>query len=147
MKPFVIRPATAADVPDIISLLQSHQLPIDDIQHHWPFAVVAQAAGRVVGCSALEFYRPYALLRSVAVAEEWRKSGLGYQLVQELLNLAHNQKIKAIYLLTETAVDYFPKFGFQVIERGNVPAEVQQSVEFQSACPASAVVMVLHLAH
>lgn len=147
MKPFVIGPATAADVPGIISLLQSHQLPIDDIQHHWQFAVVAQAAGRVVGCSALELYRPYALLRSVAVAEEWRKSGLGHQLVQASLNLAHSQQLKAIYLLTETAVDYFPKFGFQPVERGEVPAEVQQSVEFQSACPASAVVMVLNLAH
>lgn len=147
MKPFVIVPATANDVPDIILLLQSQQLPIDDIQHHWQFAVVAQAAGRVVGCSALELYRPYALLRSVAVAEEWRKSGVGQQLVQTLLVLAHSQQLEAVYLLTETAVDYFPKFGFQVIERGTVPALVQQSVEFQSACPASAVVMVLPLVH
>lgn len=147
MKPFVIVPATANDVPDIILLLQSQQLPIDDIQHHWQFAVVAQAAGRVVGCSALELYRPYALLRSVAVAEEWRKSGVGQQLVQSLLILAHSQQLEAVYLLTETAVDYFPKFGFQVIERGTVPALVQQSVEFQSACPASAVVMVLPLVH
>jgi amino-acid N-acetyltransferase len=46
-----------------------------------------------------------------------------------------------MYLLTTTAERYFPKFGFERIERRDVPETVQASVEFTSACPASAVVM------
>ena len=36
---------------------------------------------------------------------------------------------------------FFPKFGFEQITRDQVPQSVQGSVEFQSACPASAIVM------
>jgi amino-acid N-acetyltransferase len=46
-----------------------------------------------------------------------------------------------VFLLTTTAERFFPKFGFEQIDREQVPASVQQSVEFQSACPASAIVM------
>ena len=46
-----------------------------------------------------------------------------------------------VYLLTETAGDFFPRFGFRPTTRAAVPSAVQQSVEFREACPASAVVM------
>ena len=38
--------------------------------------------------------------------------------------------------LTTTADGYFPRFGFERIERSQVPATVRESVEFTSACPA-----------
>jgi len=44
-------------------------------------------------------------------------------------------------LLTTTAADFFPKFGFEPIARADVPASVQSSIEFTSACPATATVM------
>ena len=47
----------------------------------------------------------------------------------------------ALYLLTTTAERYFPKFGFERIERAEVPLSVQTSIEFTSACPSSATVM------
>jgi amino-acid N-acetyltransferase len=43
--------------------------------------------------------------------------------------------------LTTTAERFFPKFGFEPIDREQVPPSVRESVEFQSACPASAIVM------
>ena len=46
-----------------------------------------------------------------------------------------------VYLLTTTAEQFFPKWGFVQIPRDDVPAGVQQSVEFQSACPSTAIVM------
>ena len=48
---------------------------------------------------------------------------------------------QALYLLTTTAEGYFPKFGFERITRAEVPPSVQASVEFATACPASAIVM------
>lgn len=58
-----------------------------------------------------------------------------------ILQLARGLRTPHAYLLTTTAERYFPKFGFERIERHDVPASVQASTEFRSACPASAVVM------
>jgi amino-acid N-acetyltransferase len=44
-------------------------------------------------------------------------------------------------LLTTTAAEWFPRFGFVRTTREAVPMAVTASVEFQGVCPASAVVM------
>jgi amino-acid N-acetyltransferase len=50
-----------------------------------------------------------------------------------------------VFLLTTTAENFFPSFGFQRIERADVPTELEQSPELRGACPASATVMKLTL--
>jgi amino-acid N-acetyltransferase len=142
---FTIRPAQPTDLPAIQALLESHHLPLDDLAQHLATAVVAEKDGRVVATAALELYGSEALLRSVAVAESQRRTGLGRQLVQAILELAHQRGIGEVYLLTETAVAYFPRFGFQPIARAEVATAVQQSAEFTTACPASAQAMKLAL--
>lgn len=49
-------------------------------------------------------------------------------------------------LITTTAENYFPAFGFAPIARAEVEPAVQASVEFTGACPASAALMALTLA-
>jgi len=122
-------------------LLQDNHLPLDGFADHRPSLLIAEEDGRVVGCAGLELYADGALLRSVAVAASHRGRGLGLDLTRAALELAHRQQCPAVYLLTTTAEQFFPKFGFEVIRREDVPASVQQSIEFVSACPASAVVM------
>jgi len=99
----------------------------------------------IVGCSALEVYGDFALLRSVAVDEYHRGDGLGRDLTRAALDLARQRGVSEIYLLTETAGEFFPRFGFKPTSRADVPATVQESVEFTSACPVSALVTVLSL--
>jgi amino-acid N-acetyltransferase len=89
----------------------------------------------------LELYGGSALLRSAAVEESWRGSGVGRVLVDRALDLARQHRIEDVYLLTTTAEHYFPKFGFACVSRDAVAEGVQSSIEFQTACPASAVVM------
>ena len=57
------------------------------------------------------------------------------------MRLAEGRGVEAVFLLTTTAEAFFPKFGFEPMLARDVPASVQASVEFRSACPASAVVM------
>jgi amino-acid N-acetyltransferase len=57
------------------------------------------------------------------------------------IGLARRLEVPAIYLLTTTAERFFPKFGFERIQRTDVPATVQTSIEFTSACPSTATVM------
>ncbi len=138
-----IEPATESDLTMILNLLEECKLPRDGFKENVNTALVARDGRAVVGSAALELYDPFALLRSVAVAASIRNKGLGKRLVKAALALARQKKVERVFLLTLTAPDYFPKFGFRPIERTRIPQAVQQSVEFTSACPASAVAMEL----
>jgi len=129
------------DGPAILDLLRRNALPLDGLSDHLGTAVVARDNGQVVGSAALEVYTDGALLRSVAVSSEHRDSGIGRRLTDAAIALARELDLPGMYLLTTTAQDYFPRFGFEQIDRAAVPASVQASVEFTSACPASAIVM------
>ncbi len=141
----VIEHAQPSDGHAIYALLQANHLPLAGLTDHIATALVARVDGAVVGSVALEVYTRSALLRSVAVTTAWRGQGLGEQLVRAALRLAREQKISHVYLLTETAQDFFSRLGFHSVERGQVASDVQQSVEFTSACPLSAAVMVVEL--
>ena len=136
-----IETARPADATDVLRLLDQNHLPIDGLADHLATTVVARHNGRIVGSAALEIYPDGALLRSVAVAPELQGHGLGRELTEAAIRLARDLHVPAIYLLTTTAERYFPKFGFERIQRADVPPTVQTSIEFTSACPSSATVM------
>jgi len=140
-----IEPASRNDLPDILTLLERSDLPKDGITNHVATALVARNANRIVGCAALELYGAEALLRSVAVDEPLRGQGIGRKLTDAALELARRHKIKTVFLLTETASQFFLRFGFRQVSRSQVPDTVKRSVEFTSACPTGAQVMARHL--
>ena len=136
-----IERAQPDDVTDLLRLLEQNQLPGAGLQHHIGTALVARQNGQLVGSAALEVYPDGALLRSVAVAPALHGRGLGHNLTDAAILLARELRSPAVYLLTTTAERFFPKFGFERIARSDVPASVQTSIEFTSACPSSATVM------
>jgi N-acetylglutamate synthase-like GNAT family acetyltransferase len=136
-----IERARSEDIQGVLDLLTANQLPLDGLRDHLDTLLVARHDGRVVGSAALEMYCDGALLRSVAIAPALQRHGLGRDLTEAALHFARERQVPAVYLLTTTAEDYFPKFGFERIERRDVPASVRASVEFTSACPSSATVM------
>jgi N-acetylglutamate synthase-like GNAT family acetyltransferase len=143
-----LRPATRQDLPAIEQLLMSSGLPTAGVANGLSSFIVAVSEHdqRIVGVVGLEHCcAEYALLRSTAVAPEWRSAGLGRRLVTHVIADAESRGVKALYLLTTTAERYFPSFGFVKTQRDAVPEEVKQSVEFREACPASAAVMALEL--
>lgn len=146
MRAVHFRGATPADLPALEALLQSARLPLEGVAEALPHFVVAESEGTIVAAAAMEPYGLAGLLRSVAVAEGWQRNGLGAAIVQQALSTARLQGIEDVYLLTTTAEEWFPRFGFARIDRAKVPEPVRRSVEFTSACPASAAVMHLALA-
>jgi amino-acid N-acetyltransferase len=140
-----IEMAQAEDLEAVLTLLSDNGLPLDGLADHLETLLVARRVGRVIGSAALEVYPDGSLLRSVAVQAESRSLRLGRALTDAVLALASERGSPAVYLLTTTAADYFSKFGFERIAREDVPATVRTSVEFTSACPASATAMRLRL--
>jgi amino-acid N-acetyltransferase len=136
-----LRMARPADLAGVLSLLERSDLPTAGVAEEFAHFLVAESDGELVGVAGLELYDGSALLRSVAVEEGWRKTGVGRTLVERALDLARERGIEDIYLLTTSAEHYFPRFGFACVSRDSVADGVRGSVEFQCACPASAKVM------
>lgn len=136
-----VRAARPDDLPRVEALLTASQLPLDGVAEAFEHFVVAEHDGRLVGVAGLEVCCDNALLRSVAVAGDWRSRGVGRQLVTLAIAQAESRGIRALYLLTTTAEQYFPSFGFTTVPRDQVPDDVRATREFQGACPASATVM------
>ena len=141
----MIRGAGAADLPGIERLLTASDLPLAGVRDALPAFLVAEANGELVGVAGLEVCCDNALLRSVAVDARYRSKGVGRALVTRLIASAEARGLRALYLLTTTAEQYFPSFGFRPIERSEVPEDVRATEEFTSACPASARVMAREL--
>jgi amino-acid N-acetyltransferase len=137
----VIEAAGDRDLPEVHRLLEHHRLPLDGVDDHVHTMVVARDGSRIVGTAALELYADGALLRSVAVDPAQQGLRIGHRLTEAALSLARTHGADAVFLLTTTAEGFFPRFGFEPIERADVPVSVRASIEFQSACPESAVVM------
>jgi amino-acid N-acetyltransferase len=137
----VIERATINDLPEVLNLLERHNLPLDGIRDHIDSMVVARDGERIMGVAAAELYADGALLRSIAVDRTVQGKGVGHQLTEAVLHIAEEHDLDTMFLLTTTAERFFPRFGFELITRAEVPATVQASIEFQSACPASAFVM------
>jgi amino-acid N-acetyltransferase len=142
----VIGPANVHDLPAVHDLLERLHLPLAGVDDHVQALIVAREGSHVVGTAAVELYPDGALLRSVAVDPSRQGRRLGHQLTEAALNLARAHGADTVFLLTTTAERFFPRFGFEPITRDDVPASIQASVEFQSACPASAIVMRRRLA-
>jgi arsenate reductase len=132
-------------IPEIAAFLTANGLPLAGLAEHATQLLVAREGGRVIGTAALEIYGRDALLRSVAVDAATRGTGLGQRLTHAALERARQRGVSRVFLLTETAAAFFPKFGFTSIERSSVPESIRGTIEFASACPASAHVMVLNL--
>ena len=137
--------AQPEDLPQILVLLERCGLPLLGVADMRETTVVARKEGKVIGCAALEVSGPVALLRSVAVDPTHQGQALGSALVQRMVKDAQDLEVQQIYLLTETASAYFPRFGFHLIDRSDVPPAIRRSVEWEVACPVSAQAMVLHL--
>jgi N-acetylglutamate synthase-like GNAT family acetyltransferase/protein-tyrosine-phosphatase len=133
-------------LPEFLAFLSGNGLPPAGLAEHATDLLVARDGNRLVGTAALEVYGPDALLRSVAVDPGQRGGGLGRRLTRAVLEAARSRGVRRVFLLTETASGFFPRFGFAEVERASAPPSIRGTVEFASACPASARMMVLELA-
>jgi len=140
-----IRPARPRDLEPVKTLLISSGLPPDGIEDHLSSMVIAEREGEIIATAALEIYGESALLRSVAVDAREQGTGLGRKITAEAIGVARHLNVIRVFLLTETAREFFPKFGFRIVDRAAIPDLVKSSLEFTTLCPDSALAMELKL--
>lgn len=134
------------DETQVKELLAECELPYQDItpahmRHFW----VLRDGSRLAGVVGLELLGECALLRSLAVRASYRGRGFGSRLTGAAEEYAISQQVDTLYLLTTTAEAFFAKLGYRQVDRTAAPTAVQETAEFRSLCPSSAVCMAKHL--
>lgn len=135
------RAATENDIENIIKLLKQNNLPTSDLVSGKRIFIVADAGESLAGCVAVEIYPGNGLLRSLAVADNFRNAGIGKKLVNQAEVWAVQQELNALFLLTTTAAGFFGKNNWKIIDRAEAPEEIRASSEFATVCPSSAICM------
>jgi N-acetylglutamate synthase-like GNAT family acetyltransferase len=133
--------ATLADAAAVEALLAASGLPLDGAADARALGVVARDQERVVAAAAVERFGDAGLLRSVVVAPDHRGTGLGGEIVRAAEELARRDGARELYLLTETAMDWFPRLGYEVVDRDVAAAAVGDSIEFTTVCRDTGVPM------
>ena len=124
-----VEPARAADLAPVLDLLAAASLPREGVGEHFAGFLVARAGGEVVGAVGQERYGDAVLLRSLVVAPTHRGRGLGQALVAGLLAEARRSGARRVFLLTETAADFFAGLGFARTTRAEAEPAVGASLE------------------
>lgn len=129
----MIRPAMGVDFDEVVELIAATGLPIAGVIDQFPAAyVVARQDGRVVGVAGLERFGAAGVLRSVAVAADYRGNGLGVALTANRLVASKDP----IYLLATAASEFFTRFGFRAVACDAVPADVLARFPASATCLA-----------
>lgn len=135
-----LRPAQGADLPGIVTLLTACGLPASDLNEaslaHFQ---VVESAARLVGVAGLDVAAGHGLLRSVAVAPDFRGTGVASRLVKTVEDAARNSALTALYLLAKDAkaASYFARIGYAPVDRARVPPALLALPEFSQLCPQS----------
>lgn len=123
-----MRQALPEDMSGIEELVASVGGDLEDLRAE-QFVVARQGpAGvrEVIGCGRLKPYPGFCELASLAVAPQWRASGVGREIVDELLKTTG----EPIYLLCEDdVVEFFRRFGFMLIPMSRMLTGLQSKWE------------------
>jgi amino-acid N-acetyltransferase len=121
-----IRPAQKGDMPGIRRLIR--RFPQQLAQTNLPGLasfVVAEQAGELIGCCALQIYsKRMAELRSLAVLAEFQTRGIASQLVKRAVDRARERGIREVFAVT-SQLAFFGKLGFTTFRREKIAMFLQ----------------------
>lgn len=126
-----VRPATTGDVDAILALLADYArmgnlLPRSraEVIAGIEWFRVAESAGEVVACGALEIFTPdLAEVRSLVVAEDFKGTGTGRLLVERLIEDARGRGHRRLMALTYSP-GFFHRLGFETVAKEMFPEKV-----------------------
>jgi amino-acid N-acetyltransferase len=139
MPAMMIREARVLDAAGINGLISSHAerdrmlfRSMPDIYENLQTFLVAEDAGRVVGCCAIQvIWSDLAEVKSLAVAADQFGKGIGKALVMAAVDKARAMGVKKVFALTlENA--FFERLGFARTDTEQLPMKVWSDC---SKCP------------
>ena len=128
----MIRKAKVSDAKEIYELLnyyakkgvllhRSLNSIYENIRDFW----VYEKDGKIVGCVALHIvWEDLAEIRSLAVREEYKGEGIGYELVEKAIEEAQQLGIEKVFSLTYVKDFFIRNFGFKEVDKSVLPHKV-----------------------
>lgn len=133
--------------PGVKALLAANQLPVSDLDGTATIVLFGCVTDEQLhGIVGLDVHGDGALLRSLAVSEARRGTGLGAALLAHAEQFAAQQGIRTLYLLTTTAEGFFARHGYRPMLRAEAPAFIAATSQFSQLCPSSSAFMAKSLA-
>lgn len=140
-------PLAKGERDGLMAALKRAGLPMEDVKEadhlFWRFET---ADNMPAGFGGLEIHGTDGLMRSVVTLPPVRGRGIGGAIVTAIETEAAIAGCRALWLLTESAVPFFRRLGYQECARAAVPEAIRMTPLFASLCPASATAMVKRLA-
>lgn len=118
---FTVRPARTSDVRSVQGLVEplvgrgillgkESVVFYESIQE---FSIAEDAGGNAIGCGALHvMWEDLAEVRTLAVAQDWLRRGVGHAMLDRLEQRAQELGIRRLFCLT-FEVEFFTKHGFE----------------------------------
>ena len=139
-----MRKARVNDVPVIGKIINNHAQkgimlprPVSRIYDNLRDYTVIESGSEIVGCGALHvMWSDLAEVKSVAVAEESQRQGIGDQLVEACLKEAREIGIPTVFCLTYKPA-FFEKFNFSQLfnfPSGNPPGRFTTNIKSGARC-------------
>lgn len=132
----IVRPARKEDIPGLAGLIdpfveQGKLLPrtSDELGDLLRCGFVAVHRGRIIGFAALEVYSSkLGEIRSLAVADDYQRQGVGKQLVEACVNCARERNVLEVMAITSSE-SFFRSCGFDFTLPGEKKALFLQTRE------------------
>ncbi len=132
-KKIIIRKATVKDARPIKNLIDYYvkegimlSRSLSDLYENIRDFWVAEdlSTSMITGCVALHVaWEDLAEIRSLAVAPEYKNSGIGRALTSKAIEEAYEIGVGSIFTLTYKP-DFFKKFGFTEIDKSELPQKI-----------------------
>lgn len=136
-----IKEISPDEFDSVFELLAEAKLDFSDLKQPNIRLFRFEENGQTIGVGGLEIFDDQALLRSVAVKKALQGKGFGKEMVVQIEQTARHSGIKSLYLLTNTAPDFFKSIGYQQTDRKDFAEPLKQTAQFTGLCPVTAVCM------
>jgi len=126
-----VRTATTDDVKGIQILLNHYASMGDllprtktDILDNLEYFRVIEHDNEIIACGSLEnFTQELAEIRSLMVASNIKRGGLGRKIVETLIEMAKQRKVRRLMALTYVP-EFFHKMGFKTVDKDIFPEKI-----------------------
>jgi len=136
-----IKELNSEEFETVYDLLRESELDSSDLKQQNIRLFLFEENDQIIGVGGLEIVDNLALLRSVAISKKQQNKGLGKQLVTLIEKSAKESGISALYLLTNTATEFFKAIGYLQIHRDDFAEPLKQTAQFSGLCPVTAITM------
>ncbi len=87
------------------------ELESDEYDHQSVYVIAKATTGDTIGCARLQ---PNGKITRMAVLKPWRRRGVAAAMLKEILQLAQEQPVPALYLHAQlSAIALYEQFGFK----------------------------------